>query len=311
MFLLQVVIFLFLTLIKVNSFDAFRARLAIDYGPRLVGVAGSLGPIVQPLCTIPNHANLTLLSGEIINLARAQGAIEIIVGVPLDKDGVMKYSVRNLNGVLCLNFSSVLATVCARSYPKGSVLIVDERYTTREAREKSKKDYTRASLDAVSAACLLERYIEDEGDFNVLPALPCPFPIPKDLENFDYGIVQTYIRLTKYSNADLTSANQQTMMKKFGVRDGSRRRRNGDEEEAEGFKVHSFNRLEHRRLLSLEQMQGPPEELVSSSSSDGSSDSPGSSTVASEELSEESEESEEEMQYRIRAMRRKRGTLKK
>jgi hypothetical protein len=68
------------------------------------------------------------------------------------------------------------------------------------------------SIDAMSACCLLERYIgnirtyidvinilknvptEDEGE-GTLDALPCSFPIPKDLERFDYGIVKDYIKV--------------------------------------------------------------------------------------------------------------------
>ena len=165
-----------------RGFDPFISRLAVDYGPRLIGVAASFGRNIQPLITIPHCGNLTILSGEIINLARSKGAVEIIVGVPLDRDGRMKYTVRNLNGILSLNFSSVLAAQCIRAYPRAQVLIMDERYTTREAREKSKEEYPRASIDAVSAACLLERYLEDEGCFNTLPALPSPFPLHKDLE---------------------------------------------------------------------------------------------------------------------------------
>ena len=137
------------------------------------------------------------------------------MGVPLDRDGRMKYTVRNLNGILSLNFSSVLAAQCIRAYPRAQVLIMDERYTTREAREKSKEEYPRASIDAVSAACLLERYLEDEGCFNTLPALPSPFPLHKDLEMFDYNIIRRHIRLTKYANSnDPISSGERLQMRK-------------------------------------------------------------------------------------------------
>lgn len=183
--------------IKVHGFELYTSRISIDYGPRYIGIAHSLGQYITPLCTIQNQMNLTLVATEIINIARSQGAIEIIVGIPLDKDGKMKYNVRNFNGILCLNFSSILSCICNKAYPKASVLILDERYTTREAKEKSKTEFPRASIDAVSAACLLQRYIEDEGNFNTLPALPCIYPPPQDLEYFDYSLVQRYIRLTK------------------------------------------------------------------------------------------------------------------
>jgi RNase H-fold protein (predicted Holliday junction resolvase) len=195
----SITIFLILLSIipSVYSFDYYKSRLAIDYGPRFIGIATSLGRDINPVSTISNHGNLSLISGDIINIARKTGAVEIIVGVPLDKDGTMKYTVRNLNGILCLNFSSVLSCICNKAYPKASVLLMDERYSTREAKEKSKLEYARSSLDAVTAACLLERYIEDQGSFNVLPALPCAYPPSYDIEYFDYSIVSKYIQMLK------------------------------------------------------------------------------------------------------------------
>lgn len=210
----MLLLWLSLIVIPLYAFDLYKSRLAVDYGPRLVGIATSLGSNITPLRTLQNHGNLTLLAAEIINLARAQGAVEILVGIPVDKDGRMKYTIQNFNGILCLNFSSVLAAVCARGFPKASVLIIDERYTTREAKEKSKNEYPRATLDAVSAACILERYLEDEGSFNVLPALPCPYPPPYDLEAFDYGLVQNHIRMAKYSADDYDASNENARSRK-------------------------------------------------------------------------------------------------
>lgn len=50
-----------------------------------------------------------------------------------------------------------------------------------------------ASLDAMSAACLLERYLEDQGEGS-LPALPCPHPFPPELDDFDYNTVRRHVR---------------------------------------------------------------------------------------------------------------------
>lgn len=58
-----------------------------------------------------------------------------------------------------------------------------------------------ASLDAMSATCLLERYVEDEG-WGSLQAEPCSFPPPKDLEIFDYDIVRKHIKGLYYSDTD-------------------------------------------------------------------------------------------------------------
>ena len=47
----------------------------------------------------------------------------------------------------------------------------------------------------MSAACLLERYFEDEGLFSI-PAESCGYPPPRDLELLDYNLVREYIRNT-------------------------------------------------------------------------------------------------------------------
>ena len=45
----------------------------------------------------------------------------------------------------------------------------------------------------MSAACLLERYLEDKGRGSLL-APACSYPPPKDLEYFDYNLVKCHIR---------------------------------------------------------------------------------------------------------------------
>ena len=45
----------------------------------------------------------------------------------------------------------------------------------------------------MSAACLLERYLEDCGE-GAIDALPCSFPPPLDIAYFDYKIVKNHIR---------------------------------------------------------------------------------------------------------------------
>ena len=272
------------------GFEMYKSRVAVDYGPRNIGVAVGFGEDIQPLRTLSNHGNLTVLAGEIINIARTHGASELIVGVPVDRDGVTRYNIANLNGIMSLNFSSVLASCCQRSYPRARVLIMDERYTTREAKAKSQDGYAKSSLDAVSAACLLERFIEDEGEFNVLPALPCPYPPPKDLEWFDYGIVQRHIRLTKYSMSDMDYSSESIKSRKFGVY----RRLLQDEDTSLNYVQYSFNAIEFFRMQATQTSSDEPETVESAGGEQ-----------------ENEEESEDERQFRIRAMRRKKGTLKR
>jgi RNase H-fold protein (predicted Holliday junction resolvase) len=177
-------------------FQQNRARISVDYGPRLIGIAkGNILGSVEPHGTIINTGNLTQLSQHVIDLANSISAVEIIIGIPLDSDGVMHHNVRNFNGKLCLKFSDVLSSVVVNTNTRPlKTLLFDERYTTKEAKMRLRYDKTvKGSLDAMSALCLLERYIEDEGQ-GAIEAKPCVFPIPKDLECFDYSVVKKYIR---------------------------------------------------------------------------------------------------------------------
>ena len=126
------------------SFETRRVRVGVDYGPRTIGVARSdIIGLIEPYGAIPNTSNLTDISLRILGMARSWGAREVVVGVPLDSDGKLDYSVRNVNGQICLNFSRVLATVAQydrEAYGGGTgraaiqVLLLDERYTTQEAK---------------------------------------------------------------------------------------------------------------------------------------------------------------------------------
>ncbi len=50
-----------------------------------------------------------------------------------------------------------------------------------------------ASIDSMSAACLLERYMEDSGEGSVL-AEASEYPVPAGLDNFDYNTVRLHIK---------------------------------------------------------------------------------------------------------------------
>jgi RNase H-fold protein (predicted Holliday junction resolvase) len=184
--------------------------------------------VVQPYGTIVNDGNLTDVSYKILKLARQFSASEAIIGVPLDSDGVMSRNVRNINGQLCLNFSNVFSSIAAHSYNSSfRTVLFDERYSTREARwriqtDKIKGDYCMltyilfrcwisacmscntspltifpASVDAMSAACILERYIEDRGEGS-LSATPCRFPPSDEESTFDYDIIRRHVKALHY-----------------------------------------------------------------------------------------------------------------
>jgi RNase H-fold protein (predicted Holliday junction resolvase) len=93
--------------------------------------------IVKPFGTIRNSGNLTQVSRQVLEFATENGASEIIIGIPLDSDGILSQSVRNFNGNLCLNFSAVLSSIVI--HERGShlrTILFDERYTSKEARAR-------------------------------------------------------------------------------------------------------------------------------------------------------------------------------
>lgn len=189
--------FVFIILVKSLSvkYNPNSIKLGIDYGPRLIGIAVSdrLGK-VHPLLTLPNTRNLTEVSLDIINIIQSKGALDIILGIPLDSNGKLHYKVRNFNGGLCLQFSQILSCIVNKHLPQCQVCLVDERYSTREAKQKLKSDKNvKASIDAMSAACLIERFLEDEGEYSIL-AQPCSYPPPVELELLDYSTVSEYVR---------------------------------------------------------------------------------------------------------------------
>ena len=206
----------FLGSIEDETFELKRARIAVDYGPRLIGLASSIGRVTKTDGVLRNNGNLTYTSEQIVHFAKRSGAIEILVGLPLDSNGRMSYKLRNFNGNLCLNFSSVLAAVVRNDIPRAKVKLVDERYTTREAKARIQMEGLSESLDAMSARCLLDRYIEDEGR-GTLDAIACEFPIPPELERFDYSLVKRYIEDTYYEEpTELQKRSMEIKSKKEG-----------------------------------------------------------------------------------------------
>jgi len=85
-------------------------------------LAVSIGSDTKPLCTLPNLGNLTTLSREILNIAKKKNAKELLLGIPVDSNGLVDYNVKNFNGILCLNFSRVLSAVASVESPQCKVL---------------------------------------------------------------------------------------------------------------------------------------------------------------------------------------------
>ena len=76
------------------------------------------------------------------------GLSEIVIGIPLDYNGVMGYNISNFNGQLCLNFSKVLSAYSSHSNRRNvTVKLFDERYTTKEAKIRLKYEKVKGYLN--------------------------------------------------------------------------------------------------------------------------------------------------------------------
>lgn len=69
-------------------FLSFRERLIYSFVFISCIVASSLGKITRTDGVIKNNGNLTFAAELVINLAKRMGAIEILVGLPLDSNGM-------------------------------------------------------------------------------------------------------------------------------------------------------------------------------------------------------------------------------
>ncbi len=140
-----------------ESFNPLRARLSIDYGPRMIGIArGTHFGIVQPHITIANTGNLPQVARQILTLAKTWTVSEIVLGIPLDSDGKLHYDVRNFNGRICMDFSKVLCSISNVEYPGlFKTILFDECFTTKEATLRLKHDNVKGECAEVVHVSLL------------------------------------------------------------------------------------------------------------------------------------------------------------
>jgi putative Holliday junction resolvase len=132
-------------------------RLAVDVGSARIGVArcDPDGLLASPLATIRRgHGDLDHLA----SLAAAEGAIEVIVGLPTGLSG--------RDGVAAAQARSFAAALAARLAPV-PVRLVDERFTTaiahnalRQAGRGSRA--RRPVVDKAAAALILQGALDTE-----------------------------------------------------------------------------------------------------------------------------------------------------
>ena len=138
--------------------------LGVDYGLVRTGLAVTVGYEPTPLAIVSDaNQNITELCQTIVQYAASQQVQQIIVGLPLHKNGTIAEQT-----LLTLNFTQQLAVAVLSSLgPEIPILLFDERYTSKEAaaREhmKNPSSVLYGTLDATAACIILENFYEDNG----------------------------------------------------------------------------------------------------------------------------------------------------
>jgi len=130
--------------------------LAVDPGSKNIGLAASdsSGTIANPLQVI-RHISLEADVERITTLARELETVQIIVGTPINEEGVSTPQIRHAEKV-------AEALRCATGLP---VQLWDESLTTRLARKTRlemgvKRAKRRGHLDDLAATILLQSYLD-------------------------------------------------------------------------------------------------------------------------------------------------------
>ena len=135
--------------------------LGVDYGLARTGLAVTIGFAPSQL-TIIEEVNSTLVIDQIIRYAKSEGASQIILGLPLHKNGT-----ESEQTALTRIFGEKLARKALSVLGKVPVILWDERYTSKEAAARVHAQdpgrFLRGTLDAEAACIILENYYYDDG----------------------------------------------------------------------------------------------------------------------------------------------------
>jgi len=149
--------------------------IGVDYGLVRTGIAvttsGGYSP--RPLAILTGYVNNSAsLSSRILDLALSERASDIVLGLPLHKNGT-----HSEQSNITRSFGRYLARETRRRCGRCDVRVVlyDERYTSKEARSRIaaecmsrngrvlSKDELSGTLDADAACIILEQYYRDGG----------------------------------------------------------------------------------------------------------------------------------------------------
>lgn len=154
-----------------QAFFSTLRSLGVDFGLVRTGIAISTGGYQPRPLTILSDLNATQLSSKIVDYVIAEQATNIVLGLPLHKNGTISEQ-----STLTKEFGHILLQeVRKKCGRKVSVTLWDERYTSKEAASRiaaeamarNKRIPTasdlEAQLDADAACIILEHYYNDFG----------------------------------------------------------------------------------------------------------------------------------------------------
>mmetsp|Transcript_27462 Transcript_27462/g.53161 ORF Transcript_27462/g.53161 Transcript_27462/m.53161 type:complete len:346 (+) Transcript_27462:97-1134(+) len=153
------------------AFFSTLRSLGVDFGLVRTGIAISTGGYQPRPLTILSNLNATQLSSKIVDFVIAEQATNIVLGLPLHKNGTISEQ-----STLTKEFGHILLQeVRKKCGRRVSVTLWDERYTSKEAASRiaaeamarNKRIPTasdlEAQLDADAACIILEHYYKDFG----------------------------------------------------------------------------------------------------------------------------------------------------
>jgi putative Holliday junction resolvase len=137
--------------------------VGVDYGLVRTGVAATVGYNPTPL-EIISDLNNTGVCERVVEICRAEQARQVIVGLPLHKNGTEAEQT-----TLTRIFAGELAhKVLYELGPECPVFMWDERYTSKEAaaraHSKNPGSFLYGTIDAEAACIILENFYDDSGE---------------------------------------------------------------------------------------------------------------------------------------------------
>ncbi|CAM9656789.1 unnamed protein product [Ectocarpus fasciculatus] len=139
-----------------------RRTLCVDYGTRRVGLAIGVGISPRTVPGVTNVGSDLEVARQVLVRARGEGIRDIVVGLPLDRNGTETEMCQVVRG-----FASVLADVGAASRPTAGVFLWDERFSSAQAAAML-DPYgggmsTKVEIDSLAASLILKHFFEEGG----------------------------------------------------------------------------------------------------------------------------------------------------